>query len=59
MTLIISGTANPKGKGAMDEFPDWIDLIALGPLLIQAAFCFWAVPVRRRKPIPRADESLL
>ena len=31
----------------MNEFPDWIDLIATGPLLIQAAGVFF-----RRLPRP-------
>ena len=39
----------------MDDFPDWIDLIALGPLLIQAAF--WAAPIRRRTLIGDLKEK--
>jgi hypothetical protein len=31
----------------VEEFPDWIDLIALGGLFMQSAF--WAVRLRSKK----------
>jgi hypothetical protein len=31
----------------VDEFPNWIDLVSLGPLLIQAAF--WFVRIQQRR----------
>jgi hypothetical protein len=41
ITELIIGRTAYQGDGAVEEFLDWVDLIALGVLLVQAAF--WAV----------------
>jgi hypothetical protein len=36
-----------EGDGTVEEFPDLVDLVALGALAVQAAF--WKVRARSRK----------